>query len=62
MVCNPFADYLEDVSKLTRHMAPSESTQIRAKHAQINIRIFGPQERKKAAEQTEQTTEIELLP
>lgn len=41
------ADYMEDVSKLMRHMTLSESTQIRAKHAHINLRIFGPQERRR---------------
>jgi hypothetical protein len=36
-------DYIEDVSKLVRHVTSSESAQIRAKHAQINLRIYGPQ-------------------
>lgn len=36
-------DYVEDVAKLVRHVVPSEHSQIRAKHAQINLHVFGPQ-------------------
>ncbi len=36
-------DYCEDASKLLRHVARGEQLQIRARHAQINVRIFGPQ-------------------
>ena len=41
-----------------RHMTLSESTQIRAKHAQINLRIYGPQAGSRAALHMA----IELLP
>ena len=36
-------DYVEDVSKLVRHVVRSESAQTRAKHAQVNLHIYGPQ-------------------
>ncbi len=36
-------DYAEDVSKLLHHVASDDSMQIRARHAQINLRIYGPQ-------------------
>ena len=36
-------DYVEDVAKLIRHVAWTDSSQVRAKHAQINLHIYGPQ-------------------
>ena len=36
-------DYVEDVAKLIRHVAWTDSAQVRAKHAQINLHIYGPQ-------------------
>ncbi len=36
-------DYSEDVSKLLHHVASDDGVQIRARHAQINLRIYGPQ-------------------
>ena len=36
-------DHVEDVSKLVRNVAWTESSHIRARHAQINIKIYGPQ-------------------
>ena len=36
-------DYVEDVAKLMRHVAWTDSSQVRAKHAQINLHIYGPQ-------------------
>ena len=36
-------EYIEDASKLVRHVTASEAAQIRAKHAQINLGIYGPQ-------------------
>lgn len=35
--------YVEDVAKLIRHVAWTDSSQVRAKHAQINLHIYGPQ-------------------
>ena len=36
-------DFVEDVAKLVRHVTWTESAQVRAKHAQINLHIYGPQ-------------------
>ena len=36
-------DYVEDVAKLVRNVAWTESAHIRARHAQINLKIYGPQ-------------------
>ena len=36
-------DYVEDVAKLIRHVAWTDAAQVRAKHAQINLHIYGPQ-------------------
>jgi hypothetical protein len=36
-------DFVEDVAKLVRHVTWTESAQVKAKHAQINLHIFGPQ-------------------
>ena len=36
-------DYAEDVAKLLHQAAVGECEQIRAQHAQINLRIYGPQ-------------------
>ncbi|CAB4060708.1 unnamed protein product [Lepeophtheirus salmonis] len=38
-----YMDYVEDVAKLVRHVTRTESAQIRAKHAQINLHIYGSQ-------------------
>ena len=36
-------DFVEDVAKLVRHVTWTEAAQVRAKHAQINLHIYGPQ-------------------
>ena len=36
-------DFVEDVAKLVRHVTWTESAQVKAKHAQINLHIYGPQ-------------------
>ena len=36
-------DYVEDVAKLVRHVTWTDQAQVRAKHAQINCHIYGPQ-------------------
>ncbi len=36
-------DFVEDVAKLVRHVTWTEGAQVRAKHAQINLHIYGPQ-------------------
>ena len=36
-------DFVEDVAKLVRHVTWTEASQVRAKHAQINLHIYGPQ-------------------
>ena len=38
-------DFVEDVAKLVRHVTWTEASQVRAKHAQINLHIYGPQVR-----------------
>ena len=40
---NEHIDYVEDVAKLVKHVAWTDSAQVRAKHAQINLHIYGPQ-------------------
>lgn len=36
-------DYIEDMAKVVRHVIPSEQAQIRVKHAQVNLHVYGPQ-------------------
>ena len=36
-------DHLQEVCKLLRHVAPSESLQVAAKYSEITVRIYGPQ-------------------